>query len=166
MEAAAIVAIALANGDGRPPDWYDFVGIVLLLLLNSIIGYIEQRNAGNAVKALMASLAPEAKVKRNGGIWSTINAADLVPGDIIAIKLGDIIPADGRIIEAQGDLSIDQAALTGESLPATKDVGDEIFSGSTCKQVRYLLSFFFISFFLFRVKRKLLVSYIFSGLIK
>ena len=159
MEAAAIVAIALANGGGLPPDWYDFVGIILLLLANSIIGYIEQRNAGNAVKALMASLAPEAKVKRNGGTWSTINAANLVPGDIIAIKLGDIIPADGRIIEAHGHVSIDQAALTGESLPANKNVGDEVFSGSTCKQVRYLFNSFFIrTFFLFREKRKRLVS--------
>jgi len=96
MEAAAIVAIALANGGGRPPDWEDFVGILLLLLANSIIGFIEQHNAGNAVKALMKSLAPEAKVKRNNQ-WKVIDAAELVPGDIISIKLGDIIPADGRL---------------------------------------------------------------------
>ncbi|CAF3316510.1 unnamed protein product, partial [Rotaria socialis] len=57
MEAAAIVAIVASNGGGQPPDWEDFVGIILLLLANSIIGFVEQRNAGNAVKALMASLA-------------------------------------------------------------------------------------------------------------
>ena len=96
MEAAAIVAIAVSNGGGLPPDWEDFVGIVLLLLANSIIGFVEQRNAGNAVKALMASLAPEAKVKRNGE-WKVIEAAELVPGDIISVKLGDVIPADGRL---------------------------------------------------------------------
>jgi len=96
MEAAAIVAIALSNGGGRAPDWEDFVGILLLLLVNSIIGFIEQNNAGNAVKALMKSLAPEAKVKRNGQ-WKVIDASELVPGDIISIKLGDVIPADGRL---------------------------------------------------------------------
>ena len=66
MEAAALVAIALSNGEHRPPDWQDFVGIVTLLLINSAIGFYEERNAGNAVKALMDSLAPKAKVKRNG----------------------------------------------------------------------------------------------------
>ncbi|KAI8576066.1 hypothetical protein K450DRAFT_258733 [Umbelopsis ramanniana AG] len=133
MEAAAIVAIALSNGGGRAPDWPDFVGIILLLLANSIIGFMEERQAGNAVKALMESLAPEAKVKRDGE-WKTIEAAELVPGDVISIKLGDVIPADGRLVAAHGQVSIDQAALTGESLPVTKEAGDEIFSGSTCKQ--------------------------------
>jgi H+-transporting ATPase len=96
MEAAAVVAIAVSNGGGEPPDWEDFLGIILLLLANSIIGFVEQRNAGNAVKSLMEALAPEAKVKRNGE-WKVIDAAELVPGDIISIKLGDVIPADGRL---------------------------------------------------------------------
>lgn len=133
MEAAAIVAIALSNGEGEPPDWEDFIGIILLLLANSIIGFLEERQAGNAVKALMESLAPECKVKRDGE-WQTMEAAELVPGDVISIKLGDVIPADGRLIKAHGQVSIDQAALTGESLPVGKDAGDEIFSGSTVKQ--------------------------------
>lgn len=97
MEAAAIVAIGISNGGGKAPDWEDFLGIILLLLINSIIGFIEQRNAGNAVKALMKSLAPEAKVKRNKQ-WKTIAASDIVPGDIISVKLGDIVPADARLI--------------------------------------------------------------------
>ncbi|CAO3636887.1 unnamed protein product [Cunninghamella echinulata] len=63
-----------------------------------------------------------------------MEASELVPGDIISIKLGDVIPADGRLIAAHGQVSIDQAALTGESLPVGKDAGDEIFSGSTVKQ--------------------------------
>jgi H+-transporting ATPase len=133
MEAAAIVAIALSNGGGEPPDWEDFIGIVLLLLANSIIGFLEERQAGNAVKALMESLAPECKVKRDGE-WNTMEAAELVPGDVISIKLGDVIPADGRLISAHGQVSVDQAALTGESLPVGKHAGDEIFSGSTVKQ--------------------------------
>ncbi|KAI0765814.1 hypothetical protein BC629DRAFT_1442883 [Irpex lacteus] len=132
MEAAALVAIVLSNGEHMPPDWQDFVGIVLLLLINSAIGFYEERNAGNAVKALMDSLAPKAKVKRNG-TWSEIESSDLVPGDIIAFKIGDIVPADCRLVEAV-NVSIDQAALTGESLPQSKKLGDQCFSGSTCKQ--------------------------------
>ncbi|KAL1085110.1 hypothetical protein V6Z11_D08G028000 [Gossypium hirsutum] len=132
MEAAAIMAIALANGDGKPPDWQDFVGIVCLLVINSTISFIEENNAGNAAAALMAGLAPKTKVLRDGK-WTEQEAAILVPGDIISIKLGDIIPADARLLE--GDpLKVDQSALTGESLPVTKNPGDEVFSGSTCKQ--------------------------------
>ena len=62
MEAAAIMAIALANGDGGPPDWQDFVGIICLLVINSTISFIEENNAGNAAAALMAGLAPKTKV--------------------------------------------------------------------------------------------------------
>lgn len=97
MEAAAIVSIAVANGEGKPPDYPDFIGIILLLLANSGIGFYEERQAGNAVKALMDALAPECKVRRNGE-WHTMEAAELVPGDIISIKLGDVVPADGRLI--------------------------------------------------------------------
>ncbi|KEH39757.1 plasma membrane H+-ATPase [Medicago truncatula] len=132
MEAAAIMAIALANGSGRPPDWQDFVGIIALLVINSTISFIEENNAGNAAAALMAGLAPKTKVLRDSR-WSEQDAAILVPGDIISIKLGDIVPADARLLE--GDpLSIDQSALTGESLPVTKSSSDEVFSGSTVKK--------------------------------
>ncbi|XP_052191272.1 plasma membrane ATPase 1-like [Diospyros lotus] len=132
MEAAAIMAIALANGGGKAPDWQDFVGIITLLFINSTISFIEENNAGNAAAALMARLAPKAKVLRDGK-WSEEDAAVLVPGDIISIKLGDIVPADARLLD--GDpLKIDQSALTGESLPVTKGPGDEVYSGSTCKQ--------------------------------
>lgn len=131
MEAAAIMAIVLANGGGQGPDWQDFVGIVCLLIINSTISFIEENNAGNAAAALMARLAPKTRVLRDGQ-WQEQDAAILVPGDIISIKLGDIIPADARLLE--GDpLKIDQSALTGESLPVTKRTGDEVFSGSTCK---------------------------------
>ncbi|XP_061346182.1 plasma membrane ATPase 4-like [Gastrolobium bilobum] len=132
MEAAAIMAIALANGGGRPPDWQDFVGIISLLVINSTISFIEENNAGNAAAALMAGLAPKTKVLRDGR-WTEQDAAILVPGDIISIKLGDIIPADARLLEGDA-LSVDQSALTGESLPATKNPSDEVFSGSTVKK--------------------------------
>ncbi|KAL1810275.1 hypothetical protein DCAR_0729959 [Daucus carota subsp. sativus] len=132
MEAAAIMAIALANGGGKAPDWQDFVGIITLLVINSTISFIEENNAGNAAAALMARLAPKAKVFRDGK-WNEEDAAVLVPGDIISIKLGDIVPADARLLD--GDpLKIDQSSLTGESLPVTKGPGDGVYSGSTCKQ--------------------------------
>ncbi|KAK2650795.1 hypothetical protein Ddye_018284 [Dipteronia dyeriana] len=132
MEAAAIMAIALAHGGGKDPDYHDFVGIIILLVINSTISFIEENNAGNAAAALMARLAPKAKVLRDGK-WSEEDAVELVPGDIVSIKLGDIVPADARLLE--GDpLKIDQSALTGESLPVTKNPGDGVYSGSTCKQ--------------------------------
>ncbi|KAK4427239.1 Plasma membrane ATPase 3 [Sesamum alatum] len=122
----------LEEKKGKPPDWQDFVGIITLLFINSTISFIEENNAGNAAAALMARLAPKAKVLRDGR-WTEEEASILVPGDIISIKLGDIIPADARLLE--GDpLKIDQSALTGESLPVTKGPGDGIYSGSTCKQ--------------------------------
>ncbi|MED6204720.1 ATPase 10, plasma membrane-type [Stylosanthes scabra] len=108
MEAAALMAIILANGGGEGPDWQDFVGILCLLVINSTISFIEENNAGNAASALMACLAPKTKVLRDGQ-WQEQDAAILVPGDIISIKLGDIVPADARLLE--GDpLKIDQAS--------------------------------------------------------
>ncbi|TYH15587.1 hypothetical protein ES288_A05G053500v1 [Gossypium darwinii] len=131
MEAAAIMAIVLANGGGKPPDWPDFIGIVSLLFINSTISFIEKNNAGNAAAALMAGLAPKTKVYF---VCSFIHvSAILVPGDVINVKLGDIILADARLLEGDA-LKFDQSALTGESLPVTKNPGDEVFSGSTCKQ--------------------------------
>ncbi|KAK8980266.1 hypothetical protein V6N11_061479 [Hibiscus sabdariffa] len=136
MEAAAIMAIVLANGGGKPPDWPDFVGIISLLFINSTISFIEENNASNAAAALMAGLAPKTKVLRDGK-WGEQEAAILVPGDVISVKLGDIIPADARLLEGDA-LKIDQSALTGESLPVTKNPGDEVFSGSTCKLLESL----------------------------
>ncbi|KAM3315783.1 hypothetical protein ACQJBY_034112 [Aegilops geniculata] len=131
MEAAAIMALVLANGGSQGPDWEDFVGIVCLLIINSTISFVEENNAGNAAASLMARLAPRTKVLRDGQ-WQELDAYVLVPGDIISIRLGDIVPADARLLE--GDpLKIDQSALTGESLPVTKRTGDLVFTGSTCK---------------------------------
>ncbi|KAL7212022.1 hypothetical protein ACSBR2_014809 [Camellia fascicularis] len=123
MEAAALMAIALAHGGHKGTDYHDFF---ILLIINSTISFIEENNAGNVATALMARLAPKAK-------WSEEDASVLVPGDIVSIKLGDIVPADARLLE--GDpLKIDQSALTGESLLVTKNPGDGVYSGSTCKQ--------------------------------
>ncbi|GAA0165309.1 primary active transporter [Lithospermum erythrorhizon] len=133
MEIAAIMAIALAHGGDKSSDWPDFVGIIALLIINSTISFIEENNAGNAAAALMARLAPKAKVLRDGR-WTEEDAAILVPGDIVSIKLGDIVPADARLLE--GDpLRIDQSALTGESLPVSKGPGDEPLTSLTLHKV-------------------------------
>jgi magnesium-transporting ATPase (P-type) len=131
MELAAIVSIAVANGGGLAPDWQDFIGIVFLLLLNASVGYYEESKAGDAVDALMASLSLNASVKR-GGKWATLEAKYLVPGDIVAVKLGDIVPADVKVLQCE-NVKVDQAAMTGESLPVGKEVGGLLFSGSTIK---------------------------------
>ena len=132
MEFAAVIAIAVANGEGMPPDWEDFIGIVLLLLTNATIGYLEESKAGAAVEALMSSLSPVAKVKRDDK-WSSIPAREVVPGDIISVKLGDIVPADAKLMESE-NVKVDQSGMTGDSLPVDKKVGDLIYSGSTVKQ--------------------------------
>ncbi|KAI3915303.1 hypothetical protein MKX01_035562 [Papaver californicum] len=132
MELAAIIAIAFPSIMRERPDYPDFIGILGLLVINAVLSFWEENSAGNAAAALMASLAPKTKVLRDGQ-WKVEDASILVPGDIISIKLGDIVPADARLL--QGDpLKIDQSALTGECLPVTKKPSEEVYSGSTCKQ--------------------------------
>ena len=104
----------------------------MLLLANAIIGFWEEREAGNAIDALKARLAIKARVKRDGK-WVTPPAKDLVPGDAIRLRLGDIVPADARLLDGD-EISVDQSALTGESLPATRKSGDAVFSGSIIRR--------------------------------
>ncbi|MCB9038914.1 MAG: plasma-membrane proton-efflux P-type ATPase [Lewinellaceae bacterium] len=112
--------------------WPDFGIILALLLANAIVGFWEERQAGNAIAALKAKLAVKARVKRDGK-WATPAARDLVPGDIIRLRLGDIVPADARLLE--GDpVEVDQSALTGESLPAERKPGEAVFSGSILRR--------------------------------
>ncbi|MGD0640772.1 MAG: plasma-membrane proton-efflux P-type ATPase [Roseiarcus sp.] len=108
--------------------WPDFGIILVLLLANAMVGFWEEHEAGNAIAALKATLAIKATVKRDGK-WVSPAARELVPGDVIRVRLGDIVPADARLLE--GDpVEVDQSALTGESLPATRKSGEAIFSGS------------------------------------
>jgi H+-transporting ATPase len=112
--------------------WPDFFIILLLLVSNAVVGFWEEHQAGNAIAALKKQLAIKAKVKRDGK-WTDPSAKELVPGDVIRLKLGDIVPADARLLP--GDpMEVDQSALTGESLPATKKPGDAVFSGSIIRQ--------------------------------
>ncbi|MCF6267950.1 MAG: plasma-membrane proton-efflux P-type ATPase [Desulfuromusa sp.] len=122
-------AVILSAADGH---WPDFFIILTLLVANAIVGFWEEHQAGNAIAALKAKLAVKARVKRDGK-WVTPSARDLVPGDVIRVRLGDIIPADARLLE--GDpIEVDQSALTGESLPAEHKSGEAVFSGSIIRQ--------------------------------
>lgn len=123
------IAVVLSAVVGH---WPDFFIILLLLLANAAVGFLEERQAGNAIQALKARLAIKARVKREGQ-WSTLPAKQLVPGDIIQLRLGDIVPADARLLEGD-DVSVDQSALTGESLPKACKLGDAVFSGSIIRR--------------------------------
>ncbi|QDU64510.1 Magnesium-transporting ATPase, P-type 1 [Planctomycetes bacterium Pan216] len=125
IEVAAILSLVVEHLD-------DFVIIMVLLIFNAVIGFWEEFKAANALEALKKGLALKARARRDGE-WSDVDAARLVPGDLIRLRLGDVIPADCKLME--GDyVSIDQAALTGESLPVNKKVGEIGFSGSIVKQ--------------------------------
>jgi H+-transporting ATPase len=123
------VAVILS---GIVRHWLDFFIILLLLVSNAVVGFWEEHQAGNAIAALKAKLAIKARVKRDGK-WVTPAARDLVPGDVIRVRLGDIVPADARLL-AGDSVEVDQSALTGESLPATRKSGEAVFSGSIIRQ--------------------------------
>ena len=112
--------------------WPDFFIILVLLVSNALVGFWEERQAGNAIAALKAELAISARVRRDGE-WVTLPARELVPGDVIRLRSGDIVPADARLL-AGDPVHVDQSALTGESLPATRKAGDAVFSGSIIRQ--------------------------------
>jgi H+-transporting ATPase len=112
--------------------WLDFFIILFLLCSNAVVGFWEEHQAGNAIAALKAKLAINARAKRDGK-WVTPKAAELVPGDVIRLRLGDIIPADARLL-AGDSVEVDQSALTGESLPVTVKPGGAVFSGSILRQ--------------------------------
>src|SRR6202034_2506188 len=125
IEAAVILSAAAQH-------WPDFGIILLLLLANAMVGFWEEHQAGNAIAALKATLAIKARVKRDGK-WVNPAARELVPGDSIRLRLGDIVPADARLLDGD-EISVDQSALTGESLPATRKSGDAVFSGSIIRR--------------------------------
>ena len=123
------VAVVLS---GIVRHWPDFFIIMLLLIANATIGFWEERQAGNAIEALKGRLAIKARVQRDGK-WITPPAREVVPGDVIRLRLGDIVPADARLLDGD-EISVDQSALTGESLPASKKSGDAVFSGSIVRR--------------------------------
>ena len=125
IEAAAVLSAVVRH-------WEDFAIILTLLLMNAGVGFWEEFQAGNAIAALKAKLALHARVKRDGS-WKTVPARELVPGDVLRIGIGEIVPADARLLE--GDpIEVDQSALTGESLPVDRKSGEAVYSGSIVKQ--------------------------------
>jgi H+-transporting ATPase len=125
IEAAAILSAVVQH-------WPDFYIILVLLLANAAVGFWEEYQAGNAIAALKAKLALQARVRRDGK-WKGVAARELVPGDVIRVRLGDIVPADARLLE--GDpVEVDQSALTGESLPVTRKTSEGVYSGSIIRQ--------------------------------
>lgn len=122
------VVKAVTTGDG----WPDFAVLLALQIVNGTVGFIEEHNAGNAIAALKERLAPQARVCRNG-VWQTLPARELVPGDLLELKLGDVLPAD-CILGPGLPFEVDQSALTGESLPTTVHPGGKLFMGSAVKR--------------------------------
>ena len=112
--------------------WLDFIIILFLLCSNAVVAFWEEHQAGNEIAALKAKLATKAKAKRDGK-WVTPKVSELVPGDVIRLRLGDIVPADARLL-AGDPVEVDQSSLTGESLPATRKLGEAVFSGSIIRQ--------------------------------
>jgi H+-transporting ATPase len=126
MIEAAVILSALVR------HWPDFFIILTLLAANAVVGFWEEYQAGNAIAALKAKLALQARVKRDGK-WTTTPARELVPGDLVHLRLGDIVPADARLLE--GDpVEVDQSALTGESLPVSHKTSETVYSGSIMRQ--------------------------------
>ncbi len=125
IEVAAVLSAAVQR-------WEDFIIIMIMLVLNAGVGFWEEHKADNAIEALKERLAPNARVLRDGK-WQDLPARLLVPGDVVLLKLGNIVPADLEL--RSGDyLSVDQSALTGESLPVDKKAGDVAYSGSIVRQ--------------------------------
>jgi H+-transporting ATPase len=121
IEIAAILSAVVRH-------WEDFIIIFFMLALNAIVGFWEEFKADNEIEALKKNLALHSRVLRDGK-WSDVEAKTLVCGDIVMVKLGNVIPADLKLVD--GDyLSIDQSALTGESLPVDKKKNDVAYSGS------------------------------------
>ena len=113
-------------------DWNSFFVIVAMLLINGGIGFWQEKSASDALDALKGALALKARVRRDGQ-WREIDASLLVPGDILRLRLGDVVPADVKLL--QGDyVSIDQSALTGESLPVVKKPPEVAYSSTIVKE--------------------------------
>ena len=125
IEAAAVLS-------GLLQHWADLAIILAMLLINAGVGFWQEFKANNAIALLKQCLALKARVRRDGQ-WKDVQAKLLVPGDVVLVQLGNILPSALKLIGGSY-LSVDQAALTGESLPVDKKIGDNAYSGSIAKQ--------------------------------
>ncbi len=119
--AAAAVSLGLAINSGEPSEFFEPGLILLIVILNAIMGTVQEGKAERALEALQDMSAPKARVVRDGKL-AVINAEDLVVGDVVQMEAGDMVPADCRLIKAFS-LKSDESALTGESVPSEKSVG-------------------------------------------
>ena len=122
--AAAAISFVLAVMSGEASEFFEPVLILLIVVLNAIMGVMQESKAEKALDALKSLSAPHARVIR-GGKEQVIDAVNLVPGDLILLEAGDFVPADGRLIEASA-MKIEESALTGESVPVEKDAAAEV----------------------------------------
>ncbi len=125
IELAALLSALLR-------DWNDLALILVLLGANALVGFWEEFKAGNEIAALQDQLALEALVLRDGS-WVVVPSRDLVPGDVIRLRIGDIAPADCRLLSGDA-IEVDQSPLTGESLPVERQGGDPVLSGSILRR--------------------------------
>ncbi|BBG65952.1 lead, cadmium, zinc and mercury transporting ATPase [Hydrogenimonas sp.] len=126
IETAAVLS-AMAK------RWEDFIVIMIMLLVNAIVDFYQESKALNAIAVLKKKLARKALVLRDGK-WQQIDARELVPGDIIKVKIGDIVPADAKLLGGGDFLLVDQSALTGESLPVNRKPGESLYANAVIKQ--------------------------------
>jgi Ca2+-transporting ATPase len=122
--AAAVAGLLWFLERGSPdhePAPYDTLVILAIVVLNALLGFIQEYRAEQAVAALRKMAAPESTVRRNGKIRD-IPAHDLVPGDLLLLEAGDRIPADARLLQTV-NLDVEESALTGESVPVHKQIG-------------------------------------------
>ncbi len=108
--------------------WTDAAIIGVLLAMNGLVAFFEEHQAANAIAALKQRLASSARALRDGA-WVTVAVRELVPGDVVRVRLGDVVPADLRVLD-DVTLEVDQSALTGESLAVSRGQGESLYSGS------------------------------------
>ena len=122
--AAAIVSFVIACVEGNPGEFFEPALILLIVILNAVMGMLQESKAEKALDALKSMSAPHARVLRDG-TEQIIDAASLVPGDIIRLEAGDFVPADARLLHSAG-LKSEESALTGESVPSEKDAQEPV----------------------------------------
>ena len=122
--AAAVISFVIACVEGEPKEFFEPILILLIVILNAVMGVMQESKAEKALDALKSLSAPHARVIRDGA-EKVIDAVELVPGDIIHLEAGDFIPADARLLRSAG-LKSEESALTGESVPSEKDAATVI----------------------------------------
>jgi len=127
MIEVAVILSAIAR------RWEDFAVILAMLLINAFVDFFQESKALSAISVLKKKLARKALVLRDGE-WQSIDAREIVPEDIIKVKIGDVVPADCKLLGGGDFLQVDQAALTGESLPVSKQAGDDLYANAIIKQ--------------------------------